>query len=97
MANDRQFNRHSEPSYAARHYTTVELYLAAYLYAHGLWLVNIKRDSSGSLQFVFRNGDERGLLVDEFVNGPEAWVDARKFSFAIEDLKARGERVQSDL
>ena len=81
--------RYPKPHADDRYYTTSDLYLAAYLYAHGFWLINVHSDSPGKAQFVFRNGAEREVFVHEFRHGPEALVDARVFVFVVEDLKRR--------
>lgn len=87
----KQLTSHSDE----RYYYTPHFYLAAYVYAHGMELVNVDRDSLGKPIFVFRDRTEREELVHEFKYGPEALVDARKFTLAISDLRERVKQLSS--
>ncbi len=89
MAKTAQTNESFDTRWDNRYCAIGELYLAAYLYAHGFWLVNVKKDASGKVQFVFSECAERDVFVQEFQHGPEAPVDARQFVLAIEDLKEK--------
>lgn len=76
-----------------RHYYARYLYLAAYLYAHGLELVNIEKESPEKYLFVFQDAVEREELARRFEYGPEAPVDARRYAVALEELKFQQEQV----
>jgi Domain of unknown function (DUF5659) len=72
-----------------RHYRTTNLYLAAYLYAHNLPLVNIDKTDPKKCTFVFKDSPEREELASRFMFGKEAPVDARLYSDAICELKIK--------
>jgi hypothetical protein len=71
-----------------RYYRTSNLYLAAYLYAHNLSLVNIDKTDPKKCTFVFRDSPEREDLASRFMFG-KAPVDARLYSEAIRELKIK--------
>lgn len=81
----------------SRYFYTDSLYLAAYLFARGLWLSNAEIDSAGRYRFAFRDVPERKAYVQQFQRGPEAPVDARTFMYAIEELKLRASQLQADV
>jgi hypothetical protein len=72
-----------------RYYRTTNLYLAAYLYAHNLPLVNIDKANPKECVFVFKDSPEREDLASMFTFGKEAPVDARLYSDAIRELKIK--------
>lgn len=72
-----------------RYYRTSNLYLAAYLYAHNLSLVNIDKTDPKMCTFVFRDSPEREDLASSFMLGKEAPVDARLYSDAFRELKIK--------
>ena len=76
-----------------RYFNTGSLYLAAYLYAHGLWLSNAERNPSGRYRFAFRDTGELDTLVRQFQKGAKALVDARTYMCAIEELKRRVDQI----
>ena len=78
-----------------RYYRARYLYLAAYLYAHGLELVHVEKESPEKYLFVFRDAVGREELAHRFEYGPEAPVDARNYAAALEELKFQQE--QADL
>ncbi len=86
---------HCHPDY--RYFTTRSLYLAAYLYAHGLWLSNSEKLAGGTYRFVFRDSVERGILVRRFQKSPKALVDARTFAYALEELRRRAKKIGYDV
>ena len=69
-----------------RYYYTSNLYLAAYLAMKGLPLVNVEA-ASRTIVYTFRDAPEREGWVDTFKNGPQALVDARRFTMTIKDLQ----------
>ena len=92
MAKTAQTNESFDTRWDNRYCAFQDLYLAAYLYAHGFELVNVKQNSPGNIQFVFSECAERDVFVQEFQHGPEAPIDARQFVLAIEDLKEKVHR-----
>jgi hypothetical protein len=90
-------DKQSLPYVDDRYCYTSHLYLAAYLYAQGLELINVDQDSAGKVMFTFLDRAERETWSQAFRHGPEAPVDARKFTLALTELrqrvrKATGER-----
>ena len=86
---------HYHPDY--RYFTTRSLYLAAYLYAHGLWLSNAEKVAGGTYRFAFRDSVERGILVRQFQKSPKALVDARTFAYALAELRRRATKIRYDV
>lgn len=84
----------SDKYHNARYFHTDSLYLAAFLYTHGLWLSGAGRDPDGQYRFIFRDTVETSSFVWRFRSAPKAMVDARTFAFAVEELKDRAERVR---
>ena len=78
----------------SRYHVTGSLYLAAFLYAHGLWLYSAETDADGKFRFVFRDTVECERLVWQFRHAPKALVDARTYMYAIEELKDRAMRIR---
>ena len=74
-----------------KYYQTNNFYLAAFLFAKGLELVNLDKTDPRKSYFVFANHPELEILLRVFNYGnddaPEAKVDARKFTYAIKKLK----------
>jgi len=74
-----------------RYFRLTSFYVAAFLFAKGMELVNIDRTDPKRSQFVFRDSPERDVLIQNFNYAPEgsteALVDARKFVMAIKMLK----------
>ena len=72
-------------------WSTTNFYLAAFLSAKGLQLVDIDRSEVTRCKFVFNDNDQRQFFVDAFNFGQETdslvQVDARKLVFAIKSLK----------
>ena len=81
----------------SRYFVTDSLGLAAFLYAHGLWLSNAETDADGKYRFVFRDTAPCERLVWQFRHAPKAMVDARTFLHAIEELKDRADRVRREV
>ena len=77
-----------------RYYVTDSLYLAAFLFAQGLWLHNAESDEKGKHRFVFRDDVQCERLVWQFQRAPVAMVDARTYMYAIEELKDRSTRLR---
>lgn len=77
-----------------RYFTTDSLYLAAFLYANGLWLSNAEQDEKGRYRFAFRDAVERERLVRQFRYASKAMTDVRTFMYALEELKDRAARVR---
>lgn len=78
-----------------RYFYTSNLYLAAYLALKGLPLVNVEA-SSRVVVFVFRDAPEREEWVNVFKHGPDAPVDARRFTMAIKDLQRLSARASCE-
>lgn len=75
-----------------RYYRISSFYVAAFLFAKGMELVNVDKITDPKrAQFVFRDTPERELFLDIYnfskEDNPEAMVDARKFVTAIKMLK----------
>jgi hypothetical protein len=83
----REKHYHSKEDY--RYYRTTNLYLAAYLYAHNLPLVNIDKTDPKKRTFVFKDSPEREDLASRFMLGKEAPVNARLYLDAIRELKIK--------
>ena len=79
-----------------RYYRTRSFYLAAYLFAYGLWLVNVYEAARGEGVFVFEDTAQRETLVDEFLYGPKPTVDARKFAAAVRELRHQAAELGFD-
>ena len=71
-----------------RYYRTTKLYLAAYLYAYNLPLVNIDKTDQKKCTFVFKDSPDREDWASRFMLG-EAPVDAGLYSDAIRQLKIK--------
>jgi len=89
-------DKQSLPYVDERYCYTSRLYLAAYLYAQGLELINVDQDSAGKVMFVFRDRAEREPWAQAFRNGPEAPVDARKFTLALTELRERVKKATGE-
>ncbi|HEX3033937.1 MAG TPA: DUF5659 domain-containing protein [Thermodesulfobacteriota bacterium] len=72
-----------------RYYRTTNIYLAAYLYAHNLQLVNVDKANPKRCVFVFRDTPERESLESRFLFGKGATVDAVLYAQAIRELKTK--------
>jgi len=76
-----------------KYFRTTSFYLASFLFAKGLELVNIDRTDTKKCAFVFIDTPLRELLVGVFNFGkeddPEVMVDARKMIAAIRQLKEK--------
>jgi len=75
-----------------RYFRISSFYVAAFLFAKGLELVNVDKITDPKrAQFVFRDSPEREILVKSYnftkEDSPEAMIDARKFVMAIKMLK----------
>lgn len=74
-----------------KYFRTNNFYLASFLFAKGLELVNIDRSDPKKCEFVFADTPERELLVGVFNFGkegnPETMVDFRKAVLAVKTLK----------
>jgi len=74
-----------------KYFRTNNFYLAAFLFAKGLELVNIDRTDTKKCAFVFVETPERDFLLGAFNFGKEnqsdVMVDARKLIFAVKTLK----------
>lgn len=72
-------------------FRTTSFYVAAFLFAKGLELIDIDRVNPRRCQFVFRDTPEREELLRIFnfakEDSSEAKIDARKFVTAIKTLK----------
>jgi len=72
-------------------YKTHNFYLAAFLYAKGLELIDVDKTEFKKSYFVFAINPELELLLRVFNFGteeaPEARIDARKLIYAIKKLK----------
>ena len=76
----------------SRYFRTSSFYVAAFLFANGLTLVNIDKVTDlKRAQFVFLDTPERELLLNNFnfakEDSPEVMIDPRKFVIAIKRLK----------
>jgi hypothetical protein len=79
-----------------RYFYARYLYLAAYLYAHGLELVHVEKESPEKHLYVFRDAIGREDLVRMFEYGPKAPVDARNYAAALEELKFQEEQADME-
>lgn len=75
-----------------RYFRCTNFYIAVFLFAKGLELVNIEQQTeSKRAQFVFRDAHDRKDLVESFnfskEDAPDVMIDARKFVTAIKTLK----------
>lgn len=75
-----------------KYFRTTSFYVATFLFAKGLELVDIDRTADPKrARFVFINSPERELWLESFnfgkENTPEVMIDARKFVMAIKTLK----------
>ena len=75
-----------------RYFRTSSFYVAAFLFAKGLEMVNVDKITNPKrAQFVFIDIAERELWLDSFnfakENSPEVVIDARRFVTAIRVLK----------
>ncbi|MGB9726692.1 MAG: DUF5659 domain-containing protein [Minisyncoccia bacterium] len=75
-----------------RYFRISSFYVAAFLFAKGLELVNVDKITNPKrAQFVFRDSPEREILVNGYnfakEDSPEAIIDVRKFVMAIKMLK----------
>jgi len=74
-----------------KYFKTTNFYLASFLFAKGLELVNIDRTDPKKCVFVFADTSMRESLVEVFnfgrENDPEILVDARTLILAIKTLK----------
>lgn len=75
-----------------RYFRCTNFYVAVFVFAKGLELVNIERQAeSKRAQFVFRDTPDREDLIESFnfakEDSPEAMIDARKFVTSIKTLK----------
>lgn len=75
-----------------KYFKTTSFYLASFLFAKGLELVNIDRTADlKRKEFVFLDSPDRELWLESFnfgkENNPEVMIDARKFVMAIKMLK----------
>lgn len=69
------------------YYKTSNFYLSAYLFSCDQELVNIDKENPKKALFVFTDSPERENLVSNFIYGKNAPVDAKKYAFAIKELK----------
>lgn len=69
----------------SKEYATSDFYLAAFLKAKGLKLVNTERDGRRTT-FIFEDKDSRQALLREFYN--DGVIEVNAFKNAIQDLKA---------
>lgn len=75
-----------------RYYSTANFYESAFLFVHGIELVNIDHTSDAQkAYFVFLEAPDREKLSYQFLYGTEdeVTVDARKFVYAVKTLKAK--------
>ena len=93
MKKTRQSKHQLNPYSDGRYYHAYYLYVAAYLYAHGLELVNVERYAPEKYVFVFRDAPEREELARQFEYGPQALIDARNLVTALEELKFQQEEA----
>lgn len=74
-----------------KYFRTQDFYLAAFLYAKGLALVNAEEIGTKKLEFVFEERPERGIWQEARAygakNDPDAVIDVRKHEEAIKRLK----------
>ena len=74
-----------------KYFRTTNFYLASFLFAKGLELVNIDKADPKRCVFVFFDTSEREMLVEVFNFAPEnhteVMTDARKLIYASKRLK----------
>lgn len=70
-------------------FRTTNFYLAAYLLAEGMKLLDIDRSNPRRSVFVFAEEPKREDLVHNYNFGQEALVDARKYSLILKELKSK--------
>lgn len=74
-----------------RYYITTNFYLACFLFAKGVELVNLNRSNPKRSEFIFRNNPEVVDLIDAFdyspKDSPAITLDCRTFITAIKSLK----------
>jgi alpha-D-ribose 1-methylphosphonate 5-triphosphate synthase subunit PhnH len=80
--------------YQDKYFKTTNFYLASFLFAKGLELVNIdKITDSKRAFFVFIDSPEREIYLEAFnfgkENHPETIVDSRKLIVAIKNMKEK--------
>ncbi len=84
-------NKESYKKQDERYFHLTSFYVAAFLFARGMELVNIDHTDPKRSQFVFKDSPEREILIQNFnfspEGSPESLVDARKFVMAIKMLK----------
>jgi len=69
-----------------RKYETQDLYLAAFLHAHGIKLVEVEHEGRRAF-FVFGTPEKCKELVLKYYNG-DASCNAREFARSLQELKA---------
>jgi hypothetical protein len=69
----------------ARYFTT-DFYLAAYLKAKGLKLVEVTKENGGRSTFVFEDDMQRDNLLRDFYN--DGLIEVGRYKSALQDLKA---------
>lgn len=77
-----------------KYFSSSSFYLAAFLNAKGLELINIdKPESSSRAQFIFIDTPERESLVQAFnfakIEDPSVMVDVRQYTMATKFLKEK--------
>ena len=74
-----------------KYFRTTNFYLASFLFAKGLELINIDKTDPKRCVFVFVDTPEREMLVEVFnfakEDQTEVMIDARKFIYATKRLK----------
>ncbi len=75
-----------------RYFYPQKFYLAVFLFAKGLELVNVDKITDPKrAQFVFRDTPDREMFLEGYnfakEDAPEAMIDARKFVVATKNLK----------
>ncbi|MEW6009577.1 MAG: DUF5659 domain-containing protein [Candidatus Omnitrophota bacterium] len=66
-------------------YSTVDFYLASFLKARGLKIVNVKKENGRSV-FIFEDIRERENCVRDYYNN--GLIEVGKFKSALQDLKS---------
>ncbi len=77
-----------------KYFSTSHFYMAAFLFAKGLKLINVDRlANSTRASFVFIDTPQREIFVEAFNFGiedaPDVMVDTRKLATAIRQLKEK--------
>lgn len=70
-----------------QYYKTSNFYLSAYLICLGMELIDIDRKDRKRAVFIFADVHKRSVMVNQFIFGKEALVDARQFANALKELK----------